>query len=269
MFLIFLNNNPYLQIAVENFDEIIKLVNGVLIARGYLTVHIPVERLMFKVRQMIKKCHEQFIPVMVSCNILESMISSLLPTIPEIGEISNLTNEYIDGFILSAETTYGDYPIESIETLSRSCLEVEREQVQNYQDHPQKSVYIETRSQKHKILNTIVFSVIEAAYKLSAKLIISFTNTGSSALRLSKLRPPCPIISICNQILLARMLNYLSGVSGRYFPSMYGQENIIKKVIDRCKQQKIVVPGDFVIITFTAQGSSFNTTDTMKIQQVE
>lgn len=68
---------------------------------------------------MIHRCHSKLVPVMVSCNMLESMVSSLIPTIPEIGEISNLTNQYIDGFILSAETSFGENPIESIETLSR------------------------------------------------------------------------------------------------------------------------------------------------------
>ncbi len=96
------------------FKEILREVDGIIIARGYLTVHIPVEKLLFKVRDMIHLCHQHMKPVMVSCNILESMISSLIPTIPEIGEISSLVNDYVDGIILSSETTYGDYPIESI-----------------------------------------------------------------------------------------------------------------------------------------------------------
>lgn len=64
--------------------------------------------------------------VTVSCHILESMISGLFPTIPEIGEISNLVNDYVDGIMLSGETSYGDYPVEAIETLTRICIENEK-----------------------------------------------------------------------------------------------------------------------------------------------
>lgn len=85
--------------------------DGVLIARGYLTVHIPVEKLSFKQKEMIKKANESLKPVFVSCNILDSMVSSLLPTTSEVGEISNLVSNYVDAIVLSGETSYGMYSV--------------------------------------------------------------------------------------------------------------------------------------------------------------
>lgn len=253
--------------AMHNFEDIIKEVDGVIIARGYLTVHVAVEQLIFKVKDMINKCHEQLKPVMVSCNLLESMITSLIPTIPEIGEISNLVNQYIDCFILSAETSFGEHPIESIETLSRIIKEVERYQVSSNENF-NRNTYIESKNQRHASLNIIVYSAIEAAYKMKAKLIISFTNSGNSALKLSKLRPPCPVISICNQVNIARILNFLSGIQGKYQPSSNQQDVIIKRIVEKFKQQKILQSGDFIIITCSTS-PNFNNTDNMRIHAVE
>ena len=117
-----------IKIGVQNYDEILKASDGVLIARGYLTVYIPVEKLHYKQRELIKKSNERLKPVLVSCNILDSMVSSLLPTTCEVGEISNLVQDQVDGIILSGETSYGMNPIQSIQTLSRICMEAEARQ---------------------------------------------------------------------------------------------------------------------------------------------
>lgn len=85
--------------------------DGILLARGYLTVHVPVEKLHFKQKELIEKSNENLKPLLVSCNILDSMVSSLLPTTCEVGEIANLVSNYVDGIILSGETSCGMYPI--------------------------------------------------------------------------------------------------------------------------------------------------------------
>ncbi|EGR27591.1 pyruvate kinase, putative [Ichthyophthirius multifiliis] len=117
------------QAAVKNFDEIIKEADALIIARGYLTVQIPVEKLHYIQKEMFQKCIQQRKIVMVSCNILECMVSSLLPMTCEVGEIFNLVSECVDNIILSSETAFGNFPVQAIETLSRICIETEANQI--------------------------------------------------------------------------------------------------------------------------------------------
>lgn len=76
------------------------------------------------------------------------------------------------------------------------------------------TMYIVAKNPHHKILNTIVYAVMEAAYKLPASIIFCFTSSGSAALKISKLRPPCSVIAITSNIVLARVMNFLRGVKG-------------------------------------------------------
>lgn len=86
---------------------------------------MPVEKLFAKQKEMIHKCHEHLKPVLISCNVLDSMVSSMLPTMCEVGEISNLVSEFVDDIILSSETSFGSNPVEAIKTLGRICVEAE------------------------------------------------------------------------------------------------------------------------------------------------
>ena len=97
---------------------------------------MPVEKLFSKQKEMIHKCHEHLKPVLISCNILDSMVSSLLPTMCEVGEISNLVSDYVDDIILSSETSFGNHPIEAIKTLSRICVEAEALRIMNRIQNP-------------------------------------------------------------------------------------------------------------------------------------
>ena len=107
-------------------------------SRGYITLFMPVERLPFEQEEMIKKCNQNLKPVYISANILDSMVSSKLPKSCEVGEIDSLVSCYVDGIILSSETSLGNNPIEAIETLSRVCIETEARQISACYADPKK-----------------------------------------------------------------------------------------------------------------------------------
>lgn len=112
------------------------MVDGVIVARSYLVIHYPVEKLYFILKKIVKDCHSALKPVSVSCNILESMISTQLPTTTEVGEISNIIEQWVDGIILSQETTVGEYPVQCVETLSRICHETEQDILHKLFENP-------------------------------------------------------------------------------------------------------------------------------------
>ncbi len=112
---------------------------------------------------MIRKCHEYMKPIFISCNILNSMVSSLLPTMSEIGEISNLINEYVDNIILSSETSCSANPIEAIRTLHRICVEAEKARIVDYLHHLSGSNYSYFKSSKINIHSCIIECALESA----------------------------------------------------------------------------------------------------------
>ncbi|EAR82294.2 pyruvate kinase complex alpha subunit (macronuclear) [Tetrahymena thermophila SB210] len=253
--------------GVQNYDEILKVSDAVLIARGYLTVHIPVEKLHFKQKELIQKSNESLKPVLVSCNILDSMVSSLLPTTCEVGEISNLVSDYVDAIILSGETSYGMYPIQAVETLSRICMETEARQILKNLNDTTRPIQIQWS--KQSVINSIVKCTLDAAYNIQANLIIVFTSTGSTALKVSKLRPPCPIIAVTSNHKVARHINYLSSVTGKVFFTLVGTNVLTEKVLEYAKDQKYVKSGDYVIITSGEIENLSGMTNNLKIVQVQ
>ncbi|KRX10240.1 Pyruvate/Phosphoenolpyruvate kinase-like domain [Pseudocohnilembus persalinus] len=256
--------------AVENFDKIIKLVDGIILARSYLVIHYPVEKLFTLFKQIIQKCHSALKPIQVSCNILESMVSTLLPTTTEVGEIYNLVEQYVDGIILSQETTVGEYPTETVETLSRVMIQAENEKLKKYMENPQlrSSMSIQSSSKSQStILNTVIFCVIEAAYRLQAKLVISFSQTGSTIVKMSKLRTPCPVLAVIPDLHLARIINNFQGVLGRYYELKKNKqdfENILPQIIKDAQKDNIIKKGDFIVVTMF-DNESKGSTNTMKI----
>ncbi|KAL4427499.1 hypothetical protein ABPG74_015202 [Tetrahymena malaccensis] len=255
--------------SVENFEEIVKASDGVQIARGYLTVHMPVEKLFAKQKEMIHKCHEHLKPVLVSCNILDSMVSSLLPTMCEVGEISNLVNDYVDNIVLSSETSCGNHPVQAIKTLSRICVEAEALRIMKRLQNPSHSDIVSIKSQSNAIPCCIINCSLEAAYQVHASVIMVFTTRGYTALKLSKLRPPCPIIAVTCHKKVARNLSSVSAVNSILFGSLIGTEVLIQKVIDKLKLTGLVKVGDFIVITSGDIENLANQTNNLRIYTVQ
>ncbi|EGR31005.1 pyruvate kinase, putative [Ichthyophthirius multifiliis] len=253
--------------AVENIEEIIKESDGIQIARGYLTIHMPVEKLFVQQREMIKKCHEYMKPVLISCNILNSMVSSLLPSMSEIGEISNLVNEYVDGIILSSETSCSTNPVEAIKTLEKVCIEAENIRILD-------SIYKlnssqQLRSAKTTIQSCIIECAIQTAFNINAKFIFAFTTRGYTALKISKMRPYCPILAITSDKRVARILTCVCGIQSLLIESLIGTEFIMKQIINIQKNEGKLFPGDFVVITYGDIEDKANQTNNIKVIIVE
>jgi len=272
--------------ALENFDEILEASDGIVISRSYLSLHIPVEKLFFKQKEMIRKCHEKCKPVTVVSQVLESMVQGLVPTSSEINDIANLILDGVDSITLNTETTYGLHPKESLETLSRICYEIE------YNDSKQKQIVdpeklqlptIDNNSQPNSpqyiipkidpasspsISHTIASCAIKAVYDLHASLIVAFTQTGSTVLRLSKMRSPCPIVAVTINEKVARQVSLLASVTAVKVGSMFGKENLQQKVLGIALERNWVKVGDFIVITFGDVEGVSGTTNSMKILKV-
>jgi len=217
--------------AVENFKEIAQESDGVIIARAYILVQCAIETVVYQELDMIRKGIQLLKPVIVSSQVLESMITSLFPNFSEMGDIATLVNEDIDAIVLTGETAYGKYPAESVATLDRVCRFVETNQIQKrIERFAVKSNSSHFMSKKHLVANAIASATVDAAYRISAKAIIVFTSTGSTALKISKLKPPCHIISITTEKRIARQLQLLGGIMSLCFGTLHGTDALQERV---------------------------------------
>jgi pyruvate kinase len=172
------------QAAVESIDDIIKIADLVMVARGDLGIEVPMEELPIIQRRIVKSCIRLGKPVVVATHLLESMIKNRVPTRAEITDVANAVFEQADAIMLSGETSIGQYPVDCVEVLNRVAARNERSGGAGYAE----SAILEDARQK------TVASAVVLANSLARSKIIVFTRHGRMARNTSNLRPERAII---------------------------------------------------------------------------
>ena len=176
------------QLAVKNFDEILREADGIMVARGDLGIECPYEELPIIQRRIVKACLHVGRPVIVATHMLESMIENPLPTRAEITDVANAVFEEADAIMLSGETTVGKYPLKCIEVFDRIARRIERSGSANYHERA------EFTSGRQKLVK----SAVVLADQLKADAILVFTIRGNMARHAASCRPRySPIYAIC------------------------------------------------------------------------
>jgi pyruvate kinase len=176
------------QLAVKNFDEILREADGIMVARGDLGIECPYEELPLIQRRIVKECIRVGRPVIVATHMLESMIESPLPTRAEITDVANAVFEQADAIMLSGETTVGKYPLQCIEVFDRISRRIERSGIATYHER------VEFTSVRQKLVK----SAVVLADQLKADAILVFTIRGNMARHAASCRPRySPTYAIC------------------------------------------------------------------------
>ena len=191
--------------AITDLDNIIAAVDGVMVARGDLGVEMPVERVPGLQKEITRKSRAAGKPVVIATQMLESMISSPVPTRAEVSDVATAVFDGADAIMLSAESSVGQFPIEAIQMMNRIAIEVEKDPsydaiVHTTQTIPQATGADAIAAAAHAIADTL---------KLSA--IICYTATGSTALRVARERPNLPVIGLTPVLATGRRLSLVWG----------------------------------------------------------
>jgi len=176
--------------AVRAFDQILDVSDGIMVARGDLGVELPVQNVPPIQKRLVKKCRAVGKPVIVATQMMESMISSPVPTRAEVSDVATAIYEGADAVMLSAESAAGDYPVEAVQTMNNVAIEIESDPV--FRDELEA-----TRTAiRESVADAITVAAREIAETTDVTAICCFTHSGTTALKASRERPRVPILAL-------------------------------------------------------------------------
>lgn len=193
------------QEGVDNFDEILELSDGIMVARGDLGVEIPAEEVIFAQKMMIEKCNRARKPVITATQMLDSMIKNPRPTRAEAGDVANAIMDGTDAVMLSGETAKGKYPVEAVTIMA---------QIANRTDGALKAeLGSRLDSPRLRITEAVCKGAVDTAEKLAAPLIVVATDAGKSARSIRKYFPTANIIALTTNKKTAAQLVLTKGIT--------------------------------------------------------
>lgn len=241
------------QEGVDNIDEILDHVYGIMVARGDLAIEIPAERIPVVQKRIVEKCIESKKPVIIATQMLHSMIEHPRPTRAEVTDIANAIYNRTDAIMLSGETAYGQYPVEAVKVMSSVAMEIEKD---IKADERQNLVRI-----NNEVTAVLARAAVRASQKLSIKAIVIDTLTGRTGRYLSAFRGDIPVYARCYKKRIMRELALSYGVKADYVDLLDSRDQFIKESLNDLVDKHYFNQDDFVLViggSFgPAKGASF------------
>ena len=225
------------QEGVDNIDEIIEASYGIMIARGDLGIEVPIERIPGIQRMIIRKCIRARKPVIVATQMLHTMIENPRPTRAEVTDIANAIAQHTDALMLSGETASGKYPYEAVQTMAQIAEQTEKDLF----DEGVIELPVEDNCD---IRDFMAHSAIEATEKLGVKGIITDSSTGITARNLAAFRGPNPVLAICYNDRLQRLLNLSYGVIAVYQKGKIDNQELFLAAVRMLRQKGYIELND-------------------------
>ncbi|WP_243200738.1 pyruvate kinase [Lawsonibacter celer] len=249
--------------GVTNLDDIIAASDGVMVARGDLGVEIPAYEVPILQKRMIKSTIRQGKPVITATQMLDSMIRNPRPTRAEVSDVANAVFDGTSCVMLSGETASGKYPLEALKTMVNTV--VAAEDAIDYWGR-----FRDTNLLPHisSINDAITHSCCLTAMDLKAVAILAATQSGYTAKVISRFRPACPIVALCQSEAARRQLAISWGVHPYLCGYVDSTDRLFSLVIDVARSEGAVKPGDTVVITAGVPIGEIGSTNLIKAQVV-
>lgn len=245
------NNGTHIKIiskienrqGIDNFDEILEVSDGIMVARGDLGVEIPMEEVPIRQKEFISKCNKAGKPVIIATQMLESMIHSPRPTRAEVSDVANAVYDMTSCIMLSGESAMGEYPVECVQTMVRICEAIEGS-LKYWKRFKNKERECENIDYEYN-LN---YSTCSTAMDLCAKAIFAYTDTGRTAKMLAGFMPQCPIYVITANKEVCKQLSMIWNANAILVDTKESIDDMIDEGIKIAKEKKYIESGDIVVI---------------------
>lgn len=248
--------------GIENFDEILQVADGIMVARGDLGVEVHLHQVPQLQKNMIKKCYMAGKPALTATQMLESMIHHHRPTRAEVSDVANSIYDGTSAVMLSGETAVGAHPIEVVKTMKNIILEAEK-------DFHYENFFSNYSSLKFQdVPSSVTVSAVRTAYASGAKAIFAFTTSGTTARLLSRLRPSSSILTLTSNEKLFHQLAFNWGVVPFPCKKCKSMENAQSTLTAIALERKYVEYGDLVVVVAGSPFGIKGTTNTMIVESI-
>lgn len=247
--------------GVENIDEILRVVDGVMVARGDLGVEVPLEDVPSLQKKLIQRGIAAGKPVITATQMLDSMIKNPRPTRAEATDVANAIYDGTSAIMLSGESAVGAYPVEAVETMVRIALRAEADM-----DYIRR--FSRDTSASTDVTNAISHATVTSAHDLNASAIITVTKSGSTARILSRYRPACVIVGCTMEKHVWRQLALSWGTVPLMIAEESNTDDLFEHAVDAAVQNGLVHDGELVVLTAGVPLGISGTTNLMKVHVV-
>ncbi|MEO9135081.1 MAG: pyruvate kinase [Casimicrobiaceae bacterium] len=247
--------------AIPALEEIIDASDGIMVARGDLGVEVGNAAVPGLQKRMLRAAREHNKVTITATQMMESMIHNPVPTRAEVSDVANAVLDGTDAVMLSAETASGRYPVETVESMAQVCVEAEKsDPVQLDRDFMDRTFT--------RIDQSIAMATLFTAYHLGVKAIASLTESGSTALWMSRHNCGCPIFAITPKVATQRRMALLRNVTSLFLEQSTDRDDVLRAAEDLLLAQSYVKRGDLIVLTIGEPMGKSGGTNTMKIVRV-
>ncbi len=245
--------------ALERIDDIVRLSDGVMVARGDMGVELPPEDVPGRQKELVRLCRRAVKPVIVATQMLESMVTAPAPTRAEASDVATAIYDGADAVMLSAESAAGQYPVEAVAMMDR----------------------IIGRTERHKLYRSIVSALepdVEAtpphvvagaaaamADAIGASAIVAFTSHGTTASRIARQRPQVPILAVTPEVRVARQLCLLWGAQAVVSQDIHSYEDMVREAERHAKAGDYSASGDLIVVVAGIPFAQAGTTNNVRV----
>ena len=248
--------------AINHLEEILQASDGIMVARGDLGVDIPLEQLPVVQKDIIRRCNLRDKPVITATQMLESMVTAARPTRAEVTDVANAIFDGTDAVMLSAETSIGKYPVQAVAMMAKIASTTD-DQLPHEQMLQERGMALGPQ-----IDMAISYDACRTAHQLGAKAIVAFTESGSTAIRVSKCRPKEPILALTSSERISRRLQLCWGVQVCQVVEPASVEALFELGAKVPKSLGLVKAGDLVVITAGIPLRVTGTTNLLKVEKI-
>ena len=249
--------------AIARIDALVEQADAIMVARGDLGVEMPPEEVPSRQKQLIRACRLAGKPVVVATQMLESMIHAPAPTRAEASDVATAVYDGADAVMLSAETAAGDYPVESVAMMNRIAVRTEADPLYRALIH---ALHPEPEATGPDAISA---AAAQVAATIEASTIVSYTTSGSTALRAARERPDVPIMVLTSRLATARRLALTWGVHCVHTADVTSFQEMVKKACRVAVTEDIAMVGDKLVVTAGVPFGTPGSTNVLRIAWIE